>query len=137
MRLFLDSSSYAKRFIEEPGSARVDALIGRATELFLSVLCIPEIFSALNRRRREGAITREEYVAVKVRIAQDIEDANIINITSQIVQTSIDILEYNPVRALDALQIACALACQSDAFVSSDARQIQAARKSGLKSETV
>ena len=53
MRVFLDSSSFAKRFVEEPGSEQVEEICAEATELGLSVLCVPETVSALNRRRRE------------------------------------------------------------------------------------
>jgi hypothetical protein len=37
MKLFLDSSAFAKRFVEEPGSQDVEILCSQATELCLSV----------------------------------------------------------------------------------------------------
>ena len=43
MKLFLDSSAFAKRFIDEPGSADVEEARAQADELCLSVICVPEI----------------------------------------------------------------------------------------------
>jgi predicted nucleic acid-binding protein len=46
-------------------------------------------------------------------------------------------LETHPVRAADALQIACALEWETELFVSADKRQISAAKKSGLHTKIV
>jgi uncharacterized protein len=54
VRVYLDSFSFAKRFVEESGSDQVEENCAMATELGLSVLCVPETVSALSRRRREG-----------------------------------------------------------------------------------
>ena len=65
MKAFLDSSAFAKRFIEEDGSEDVESLCFRASELGLSVICVPEIVSALNRRLRENLLTRAQYDVAK------------------------------------------------------------------------
>ena len=64
MKLFLDSSAMAKRFIDEPGSQRVEDLCAEATALGLSVICVPEIISALRRRKRERALTPRQYTQI-------------------------------------------------------------------------
>jgi predicted nucleic acid-binding protein len=61
MKLFLDSSAFAKRFVEESGSQDIEKLCSQATALGLSVLCVPEIISALNRRLREKTLTQQDY----------------------------------------------------------------------------
>jgi predicted nucleic acid-binding protein len=68
VRAFLDSSSFAKRLLDENGSDEVETTCAEATELGLSVLCVPEIVSALNRRRRERSLTRGQYDSVKRRL---------------------------------------------------------------------
>ncbi len=137
MKTFFDSSAFAKRYIEEPGSRVVDSLCQEATEVALSVLCVPEIISALNRRVREGLLTDREYTEVKQYLSQDIRDAVIINLVPQVVSTCTKILEASPVRAADALQIACALEWETKLFVSGDKKQISAARKAGLHTKLV
>ncbi len=57
--------AFAKRFVEEPGSDTVEAVCAHAIELGLSVLCVPEVISALNRRLRERALTLAQYRQAK------------------------------------------------------------------------
>lgn len=137
MRTFFDSSAFAKRYVEEPTSQVVDSLCQEATEVALSVLCVPEIISALNRRVREGLLTDREYADVKQYLSQDIRDAVVVNLVPQVVSTCTKILEASPVRAADALQIACALEWKTELFVSADKRQISAAKKAGLHTKLV
>ena len=137
MKTFFDSSAFAKRYVEERGSQVVDSLCQEAMEVALSVLCVPEIISALNRRVREGLLTGREYAQAKQYLSHDIRDAVIVNLVPQVVSTCTKILEASPVRAADALQIACALEWETELFVSADKRQISAAKKSGLHTKLV
>jgi len=133
VKVFLDSSSFAKRFINELGSEKVEEICAEATQLGLSVLCVPEITSALNRRRREKTLTRREYYSAKRRLFEDVSDADIINLTSAVVAACVIVLEEGPVRTLDALHVACALEWGAELFISFDQRQLEAARRAGLK----
>ena len=137
MKTFFDSSAFAKRYVEESGSQTVDSLCQEATEVALSVLCVPEIISALIRRVREGLLTRREYAEAKQHLSQDIRDAAIINLVPQVVSTCTKILEASSVRAADALHVACALEWETELFVSADKRQISAAKKAGLHTKLV
>jgi predicted nucleic acid-binding protein len=137
VKTFFDSSAFAKRYVEEPGSEAVDALCLAATELALSVVCIPEILSALNRRLRERALTARQYATAKESLFQDIRDAAIVNLTPDVISTCTTILEASPVRALDALHVACAIRWEAELFVSADERQIAAAKKAGLRTRLV
>lgn len=133
MRLYLDSSSFAKRFVDESGSDAVEAVCADADRLGLSVLCVPEIVSALNRRRRERSLTPKQYESAKLRLLEDVRDVDIVSLTTSVVGSSVQVLERSPLRALDALHVACALEWGADLFVSSDGRQLSAAKRSGLR----
>ncbi len=137
MRMFFDSSSFAKRYIEERGSAAVEALCMEATELALCVICIPEIISALNRRMRERGLSRLRYDDAKRRLSEEVEDAVIVNLTPAVVSACTKIIEASPVRAVDALHVSCALAWEAELFVSADKQQVSAARKAGLATKFV
>jgi len=137
MRVFFDSSAFAKRYIFEPGSEIVDELCQATTFLSLSSISIPEVISALNRLLREKSISKKEYLQAKNSFLVDIEDVVIINITPEIISHTILLLEKNVLRTLDALHISCATAWKPDLFVSSDKRQINAAKKTGLKIKLV
>ncbi len=133
MKACLDSSAFAKRFVEEQGSDAVEAVCAQASELGLSVLCVPEVISALTRRLRERVLTPPQYLQAKQRLLDDVRDADIIQLTPSVVGSAIQVLEASPVRAMDALHIACALEWGADLFGSADARQLAAAKRAGLK----
>jgi predicted nucleic acid-binding protein len=137
MRTFFDSSAYAKRYVEEPGSQAVDTLCMAATELALSIVCIPEIISALNRRVRDRDLSPQHYEEAKEHLAEDVRDVVIVNLTPSVISTCTAILEASPVRAMDALHVACAVQWGADLFVSADKRQISAAKKAGLQTRFV
>ncbi len=133
MRIFFDSSAFAKRYIEEPGSDQVEDLCAQATLLGVSSICLPEIISGLCRLSRDSILTKNQYEVTKESLLKDFEDIMVCNITPAVIGQTIHILETNTLRTLDALHIGCALEWKAEVFVSSDLRQISAAKKSGLK----
>lgn len=137
MRAYFDSSSFAKRFVEEAGSDKAEALCAQATALGLGVICVPEIVSALARRKREHTLTAAQYTKAKQRLLQDVRDADIVNLTPTVIGSAIRVIEISPIRAMDALHVACALEWGAEVFASSDHRQLQAARRAGLKTRKI
>ena len=137
MKLTVDSSSFAKRYVQEVGSDKLDRLLGNASELAFCVILVPEIVSGLNRRLRERVLTIGDYRAVKKQLLDDVRDATVLQITPSIVSRSVKLLENNVLRALDALHVACALEWQADLFVTSDRRQFTAAMNTGLRTEYI
>ena len=137
MKVFFDTSSFVKRFVEEVGSKQADDITQEASEIGLSIICFPEIISALNRKLRSGFITEKTYLDLKKDILDDIEDIDIINLTPEVLKKTTELLEKNTLRSLDAIHIACALDWQAELFVSSDERQVSAAQASGLKVEFI
>ena len=137
MKTYFDSSAFAKRFIDETGSDKVEASCVKASALGLSVICVPEIISALNRRCRERTLSKGQYTVAKRRLLEDVRDADIINLTTSVIGSTIMVLETSPGRAMDALHIACALEWGAELFVSSDKRQLGAAKTAGLKMHQV
>ena len=132
MKTYLDSSAFAKRFVDEEGSDKVEDACAQASALGLSVICVPEIISALNRRKRERSLTKNQYAEAKRCLIDDVRDANIINLTIPVIGSAITILEASPIRAMDALHIACALEWGAQVFVSSDKKQLAAAKRAGV-----
>jgi predicted nucleic acid-binding protein len=137
MRLFLDSSAFAKRFVEEAGSGEVESLCLRAGDLGLSVICVPEVVSALNRRLREQGLTSGQYAAAKQRLAADVRDAELIQLTPAVIARSIRLLERNTLRAMDALHLACAVEWGTDLFATADRQQFDAASREALQAVNV
>jgi hypothetical protein len=137
MKLAVDSSSFAKRYVQEIGSEKLDHYLEGASELAFSVILVPEIISGLNRRLREHFLTIVDYRAVKRQLMDDVRDATVLQITPSVVSRSVRLLENNALRALDSLHVACALEWGADLFVTADKRQFMAAKDSGLHSEYI
>jgi len=132
MRIYLDSSALVKRYVYEAGSTDVAERCALASEVILSILALPEVISALNRLRRENRLSDRQYEQLRKALVLDMEDALVINMTVPVIQKSVICLEQHPLRAIDSIQIASALAASADLFVSADIRQCEAAEKMGL-----
>ena len=133
MKVFFDTSAFVKRYVEESGTERVIEICDQAERLVLCVICLPEMISTLNRLVREGKLQGGDYQKMRDLILKEIEDAEICYVTPEVVTQTIRCLENNTLRAMDALHLGCALVVEPDLFVSSDQRQIEAAKREGLK----
>ena len=133
----MDTSAFAKRYVAERGSDKVMALCRQADDLVVSVLCFPELISTLSRLVREKKLIKADYRKLKGEAMRDLEDVDICQITSGVLDSTIPLLEAQPLRTIDALHVACAVAVEPDIFVSADHRQLIAARKAGLKAVDV
>ena len=135
MNIFLDSSALAKRYVQEPGSDRLEEILFSASSLGISVICLPEVVSALCRIRRERKLSQPQYLKAKQALFEDIDDTSVVNVTDQVVARAIELLERWPLRSSDSLHVASAAEWAADLFVSADARQCAAARAYGLQVE--
>jgi uncharacterized protein len=108
LNVFFDSSGLAKRYIEEKGNDQVQAILSSAAVLAVSVICVPEIVSALCCLRRERKLSTEEYRNAKASGSYGFDDATVIGITEDVIAHGVALLEQFPLRSADALHIACA-----------------------------
>ena len=137
MKLLVDSSAFAKRYVQEDGSEEIEVFLQRASELALCIILLPEIISGLNRRLRERILSASDYRKVKRQLLEDVGDATVIQITPAVIAHSVKLLENNVLRAMDSFHVACALEWQADLFVTADKRQSTAAKNAGLPTEFI
>jgi len=137
MKLSVDSSALAKRYVQEPGSEELEVFLQRASELAFSIILLPEVISGLNRRLRERILSAIDYRKVKTQLLEDVSDATVIQITPAVVSNSVKLLEKNVLRAMDSFHVACALEWNADLFVTADKRQFTAATNAGLRTEFI
>lgn len=137
MKLAVDSSSFAKRYVQEIGSEELERFLEDASELAFAVVLVPEIISGLNRRLRSHILSLVDYRAVKKQLLNDVSDATVLQITPSVVSRSVKLLENNSLHAMDSLHVACALEWKADLFITSDRRQFMAAKNSGLHVEYI
>jgi len=133
MKVFFDTSAFVKRYVDEPNSDRVIEICQQADRLILSIICLPEMISTLNRLLRENTISADNYRRTKDLILSDLNDSDVCILSPEVIRRTLICLENNVIGAMDALHIGCALTVNPDLFVSSDRRQIIAAQQEGLK----
>jgi predicted nucleic acid-binding protein len=137
MRIYLDSSALAKKYIAEKGSERILTIWQEAEDISLSILSVPEVLSACNRLRREKKLDEKGYEAIKGGFLLDIEDTTLINVVPSIIEGAVRCLGGGTMRTLDAIHVASAMSIGSELFVTSDPRQAEGARAMKLQTELV
>ena len=85
--------------IEEKGSEQVQAILSSAATLDVSVICVPEIVSALCGLRRERKLSTEEYRNAKASVLTDVDDATVIGITEEVIAHGVALLEQFSLRS--------------------------------------
>ena len=123
--------------MSEPGSAEFNRTVQGRTDLFISDLALTEIVSALARRVRRGAGTRESVHRAQRAIIASIDDGAYqrVELTREIHRRAeylLLTLTNTPLRAADALHLALALSARAASMAAFDLRLATAARAVGL-----
>ena len=135
MRVFLDASALAKRYLVEPGTDTVVEYCRQAEEIILSSICVVEVLSGLHRLVREKKLAPRQYHRLKEDLAADVNQATILDLSPTVIRTAITCLEHSALRAMDVIHVASAKESVCDVFVSADDRQCRAARLLKLRVE--
>jgi len=134
---YFDTSALIKRYVREPGSTRVAFLL-RRHDLLSSSITPVEVMSALCRKKRNGELSEEDFAATLSRIRAERTRWELIEVGGAVLSRAEEIVQGAvPVRALDALHVACLTTFEAAAgiriaFITSDGRQRHAAVRLGL-----
>ncbi len=72
MKVFLDTSALAKRYIQEPGSEELEELfLSSASDVIVSTLALPEFAAALGRKMRDREIGKQAATKAMKELEQD------------------------------------------------------------------
>lgn len=149
---FLDSSSFLKLFVVEPGSERVRSIVRSAlmdaerVKVSVCDLAHPEAVSALRQMLDRGLGGRRGISSATFRrtvpeLAQLVRSGSLfaVVLTSGVVEDAASLAARHRIRGADSVHVAAALQVRSRAqpedefwFVSADRRQSGAARDEGL-----
>jgi predicted nucleic acid-binding protein len=142
---YLDTSALLKRYVDEVGSDWLQRVLfapAREIVIVATQLLVVEIISALNRRVREGTVTRHDCMRLSGRFRDDCLDSyQLVAPDDVIVDLACALLERHPLRAYDAMHLATALIINrwlvgrgemSLTFLSADDRLNDAAAAEGL-----
>lgn len=150
-RYFLDSSALIKRYLsDEPGHAWVASLCApqAGNDIVIAEATIAEVVAAFCRMvrmtpRRLRPSQRDRLIAVFRQ--RDLPSSYIVQVVNRsIYERAGDLCLMHPLRAYDAIQLACALTVRDDAvraqiapaiFVSADADLLSAAAAESLAAD--
>jgi predicted nucleic acid-binding protein len=132
MKVFYDTSAFIKLFQEEFGSDKITELRNEATVNAVSIICMPETFSTLNRLRREKKFDMETYKLIKREFLEELNSFFVCDLGHQIIKDSIGIIEKNPLKGMDSIHVSTAMKWKADKFVSGDKQQLKSAKANGL-----
>lgn len=121
----------------EAGSDEFNRTVEGRDDVLVSDLAVTEVVSALSRRLREGAVTREVADRLGHAVVGDLEAGTYgrVELTRDVHRRAEQFLlslTGTPLRALDALHLALATGARAASLASFDARLRAAARATGL-----
>ena len=134
---YFDTSAVVKRYVEEPGSTQVRALL-RRRDLSSSAIAPVELVSALCRRRHDGELSESQFAAITRRLESDRRQWLLIEAGEPLLRRAETILQAAPrLRTLDAIHLASFSLVREESglrvpFVTADARQQAAAKTMGM-----
>jgi predicted nucleic acid-binding protein len=144
---YLDSSALVKRYVAEIGTDWIGRLcaVEAGNTLYTARVSGAEIAAAMFRREREGALAAADVQAAISQFKADFRRRyHIVEITDQLVDTAMALVERHALRGYDAVQLAAALELHGTRsalslspihFVCADERLNQAADREGLVTE--
>jgi predicted nucleic acid-binding protein len=110
---YFDTSALAKHYVVEVGSSWVQAVVAQQSGqmIYTSVRTQPEIVSALQRRVREGTLEANQAQQLAQQAPEHMTQSSALaTITPPVITQACALLHRHPLRAYDALHLACALA---------------------------
>ena len=135
---YIDTSAFIKRFIVEPGSLEVEALIASGRyRLTISSLSLTEIRAVLKRQTRLGVITAQHASEAIEQTSLELAsnalgfqavDGFIFNLAGDIIENL-----TAPLGTLDAVHLASAKAARCEVMITADKQLLRAASEAGLR----
>ena len=132
MKIFFDTSALLKRYLPESGREAVLTLVASATTAVAAPHCKVELYSALNRVRRETQASDASYHDTCAEVERNFSDMQVVPLSAGVERYAIRALEASAMRGMDALHVGAALSAGVDLFVTADVRQFNGAQALGL-----
>ena len=129
MKAFLDTSALFKKYVNEPGSAKLDDLLDEIDEILVSPITKIELFSALDRRLQEKSIEPSQAKAISHEIVTDMAFFGSVLWNSELEERTINYVQKHHLKTFDALQLSSGHLSSCEVFVTSDKMLAKAAQK--------
>lgn len=137
---YFDTSALVKRYVSEPGSAKVSQWIEERAERAVSRVALVETMSAFSRRVREKHLTPATRARLWRKLEKDLESFALVDVVAAVIDRAAVLCTRHPLRTLDAVHLASALALRDSldddvTFASADESLLRIAEQVGLVPE--
>ena len=135
MRVFIDTSSLAKRYVQEPGSEELEEFFRSVVEdVYISTLAIVEFSAALGRKIRRKEIAENASANAMKEFEKDWQGLfTRVPLSEELAELAASFAIQHPLKGSDAVHLSSAVACNVKIFVTSDANLLQTAKKIGIQ----
>ena len=133
MKILFDTSALLKRYLPEDGRLDLLALVAQASPAVAAPHCKIELYSALNRLRRETQASEVFFRETCDEVERNFAEMDVVPLSSSVERATIRAQEISPMRGMDALHVGAAMVAGVDLFVTADTRQFNGAQAFGLK----
>jgi predicted nucleic acid-binding protein len=136
VKAFIDTSSLAKRYIQEPGSEELEEFFLAAVgEVYISTLAIVEFSAAIGRKVRNKDIMEKAGANAMQEFELDWQGCfTKVPLTEELAELASSLAIQHPLKGSDAVHLSSAAASGADLFVTSDMNLLKAAKKIGIQS---
>jgi len=135
LKIFLDTSALAKRYVQEPGSEALENLFSAGvSEVYVSTLALPEFGAALSRKLRDKELAKKSAEHALSELEKDWDNVfTKVPLTDTVAKSAVSLAIQHPLKGADAVHLATAMAADAGLLVASDQQLIKTAKKVGLK----
>lgn len=130
--IYFDTSALIKYFVVEKGSDLAQRLVQARSPTATASISYAEVYSGLNRRKREGHISATQYARLGRQFEEHWPSYIRIELVQEVLALAKFLLERHPLRALDAIHLASAISLKKGIheplqFAAADSRLLDAA----------
>jgi hypothetical protein len=134
LNLYIDSSALVKAFLQEPSATEARRALDDAEVQATNRVAYAEVQAAFERARREDRLTDQGYRKARADFRGQWQSLYIVEVDQELVETASELMRRHPLRALDSIHLASALAFGRDAsFACWDTRLWDSARAAGFR----
>lgn len=129
MRLFIDTSSLFKKYVDESGGEAFEKLLSKASEIAISPITWIEINAAIERCLRTSALTPEKANWLRTEVKKDFAYFFLVLWNENLENRAVQLIRQNVLKTMDAVQLASGILSEAELFVTSDHQLYRAAKK--------
>lgn len=129
MKVFIDTSTLFKKYVDEPGSAAFSQLLNETDEIIVSPLTRIEMHATLSKYVREKFLSPENLAMMKTEITTDFNFFSSVSWNDDLEIKAVELAQKLSLKTLDVIQLASGLLSKADCFVTSDRQLFNQANK--------